>query len=202
MLGFIPAAGAAVKAGSTHESARPARGGVRTAWPTVKRRPGSCRPGRGDGIRDNVHLFVVPYKDPAERRSYNQQYHHDWYLKNRAAQMAQAKQQRKAMKSWLDEIRSGLQCARCPESHPACLDFHHRDATQKEFSVGNALRLGWGKERILAEIAKCVVLCSNCHRKEHWKRRQDKELAALAGVEPAISDLKGRRPEPLDDRAA
>ncbi len=28
---------------------------------------------------------------------------------------------------------------------------------------------GWGKKRIMTEVAKCRVLCSNCHRKFHSK---------------------------------
>jgi hypothetical protein len=57
---------------------------------------------------------------------------------------------------------------RCGESHPATLDFHHRDPNEKDFLLSSAARNGWGKERILREIEKCDVICSNCHRKEHW----------------------------------
>jgi predicted HNH restriction endonuclease len=29
----------------------------------------------------------------------------------------------------------------------------------------------FGTARLLAEIAKCDVLCANCHRKLHWQER-------------------------------
>ena len=47
--------------------------------------------------------------------------------------------------------------------HPAALQFDHIDPTQKEFNVGEAVSNSYGWSRIEAEIAKCRVLCANCH---------------------------------------
>ena len=56
-------------------------------------------------------------------------------------------------------------CARCDETHIACLDFHHSDSDTKEFVIASALNRPW--KDIEAEISKCIILCANCHRKEH-----------------------------------
>lgn len=49
------------------------------------------------------------------------------------------------------------------------LVFHHRDPATKKFQVGQNQ---WGRRRsvILEEIAKCDVLCANCHQIQHYKR--------------------------------
>jgi len=67
-------------------------------------------------------------------------------------------------------------CAQCGfDSHPAALDFNHTHGT-KSFGIGNDPKRKWSD--ILAEIAKCEVLCANCHRihtyenkHNHTKRR-------------------------------
>jgi hypothetical protein len=46
-------------------------------------------------------------------------------------------------------------------------DFHHTDPTIKENGVGDLLRSGWDK--ILSELKKCTLLCSNCHRRRERK---------------------------------
>lgn len=60
-----------------------------------------------------------------------------------------------------------IPCAICGEDHPAVLDFHHVDGAMKSFSINTAVKNGTAKARVIAEIEKCVVLCSNCHRKHH-----------------------------------
>jgi hypothetical protein len=58
---------------------------------------------------------------------------------------------------------AGGGCALCGyDRHLGALQFHHVDPSQKRFaiaSVGTALSL----ERARAEVAKCILLCANCH---------------------------------------
>lgn len=80
--------------------------------------------------------------------------------------MDKAKEQKKALAIWLVELKSNLACEECGENHPATIDFHHLN-----FSLSKAVSSGYGKDLILKEIAKCKVLCSNCHRILHWNSR-------------------------------
>jgi ribosomal protein L44E len=52
------------------------------------------------------------------------------------------------------------------EGPPGIFDFHHRDPGEKEFGIGqNGVPRRW--ESVVAELAKCVMLCANCHREIH-----------------------------------
>lgn len=91
-------------------------------------------------------------------KEYIREYDHQRYLANK---------RRLDMREWVNEIKSKLKCCKCPESEVICLDFHHLDPLEKDINIGDALGRGRSKENILKEIEKCVVLCSNCHRKVH-----------------------------------
>jgi hypothetical protein len=60
-------------------------------------------------------------------------------------------------------------CANCSEADPACLDYHHREDAEKEMTVSEMVTYGYSKEKLRAEMDKCVILCANCHRKEHYQ---------------------------------
>lgn len=49
------------------------------------------------------------------------------------------------------------------------IEFNHRDPTTKEGNLGN-LFVRYGEERLMKEIAKCDVLCANCHRIYTFKK--------------------------------
>ena len=74
---------------------------------------------------------------------------------------------RKRIKDWLCDYKSNLKCEQCSESCSACLDFHHKDPSQKEFGICLGAARAYSIERLKIEIAKCSVLCSNCHKREH-----------------------------------
>lgn len=111
----------------------------------------------------------MPLVDPEKKRRYNQAWNKEFYRKNRKSEIARVKKRKQDLRDWLDDYKKKLSCETCGEKHPACLDFHHKDASQKEFSVGSIKERGWGKDRVLNEIQKCVVVCANCHRKLHAK---------------------------------
>ncbi len=88
------------------------------------------------------------------------------YQRNKKNYLVKAKENKEAYKQWWKEYKDSLYCEECGEDHPATIDFHHEG--DKEIEVSNAIRRGWGKERVMVEVAKCKVLCANCHRKLHW----------------------------------
>lgn len=88
------------------------------------------------------------------------------------AQRPEVRQRRKerfdAIAAEVSEYKLKLGCADCGYAeHPAALDFDHRDPATKEFSVGARTRAASPK-KLWAEIAKCDVVCANCHRVRTW----------------------------------
>lgn len=72
------------------------------------------------------------------------------------------------LKKKLVQMRGG-KCQIC--GYDKCLialDFHHVDESIKEFGLSQRdLTKSW--EKIKAELTKCILVCSNCHREIHAK---------------------------------
>jgi hypothetical protein len=76
-------------------------------------------------------------------------------------------------------------CVDCGESDPVVLEFDHLG--DKAFNIGSSLRdRSW--ESLLAEMAKCEVVCANCHRRRTASRRGSVR-AAVARRQP-VSDVE------------
>jgi hypothetical protein len=77
-------------------------------------------------------------------------------------------------------------CMDCDERDPVVLEFDHlRD---KLFDIGHALACrSWAS--ILSEIAKCDVVCANCHRRRTARRRGNLRMTlAEAAVREEAGD--------------
>lgn len=62
----------------------------------------------------------------------------------------------------------GNKCNDCGKEYPLpCYDFHHVDPTQKEFDPCSGLTKK--RDVFFTELAKCILLCANCHRMRHYK---------------------------------
>lgn len=89
--------------------------------------------------------------------------HKEYYAKNKDKFIKKGKSHKAKTKEYINSFKN-KPCMDCGESYPYyVMDFDHRDPAEKEFNV-SVLRRGWGKDRILAEIQKCDLVCANCHR--------------------------------------
>lgn len=87
------------------------------------------------------------------------------YQHNKATVIANNRARTQRVREMVHQYKAARCCERCDENDPVCLDFHHPG--NKEFSISNGIKNGLGWDRILTEIEQCIILCSNCHRKEH-----------------------------------
>lgn len=102
-----------------------------------------------------------------KKREYNRAY----YQKHKARLQQQIYQRRgdtiERNNVLLDELRK-QPCADCNKTYPAvCMDFDHLPGTEKGYPRKLSLSTwarGVSMKRLEAEIAKCEVVCANCHR--------------------------------------
>jgi hypothetical protein len=122
-----------------------------------------------------LNEFAWRRKHKGQRDNYCQPcraaYHREHYLKNRQKYIDSAAARRRRI---LDERVTFLvehfrenPCADCGEDDVLVLEFDHIE--DKEFPISKGLReKNW--EALLAEMAKCEVVCANCHRRRTARR--------------------------------
>lgn len=71
-------------------------------------------------------------------------------------------------RKWMEDIKKELRCEKCKEDRWWVLDFHHTNPSEKEGGIARFLK-SKGRVKILEEIKKCKILCSNCHRDLHYR---------------------------------
>ncbi len=112
-------------------------------------------------------ILYVPYKDPERQR----QAQRDHYLADKKAYLSRAtiasERNRKILRDAKDKP-----CTDCGIQYPFyVMQFDHLG--DKEFTPSNAGASS--VKRVLAEIAKCEVVCANCHAECTYQRTQSRE---------------------------
>jgi len=86
---------------------------------------------------------------------------------------AYSRRRHSAYAARLAAIKLASGCLDCGyRAHPAALHFDHRPGSQKRFN----LALGWGRtiQAVEDEMAKCDIVCANCHHVRTAERRAKK----------------------------
>lgn len=116
---------------------------------------GSCKACQAESARASYR------RNPQRQRS------------NVAARLAEAR-------SVVDSLKSNP-CTDCGLSFPpVCMDFDHLG--EKFEGIARMVRRGFALNKILAEIAKCELVCANCHRLRTATRGENVAIALRQGV--------------------
>ena len=118
----------------------------------------------------------MPYKDESVRKAKHAEYSRKYYEANKEKVLANVKVNRAVGKARWDTFKRTLKCTQCGFNHPAALDFHHVDPSEKENLVSKLVSNGCFAAA-MEEVQKCIVLCANCHRVHHAQEQalQSKE---------------------------
>ena len=79
-------------------------------------------------------------------------------------------------RAYIHAVKTAVGCEMCGyNAHPAALEFDHIDPTTKKHSIGREL-ISLSMKKLKEEIAKCRVLCANCHQIHTYEQVQSKSL--------------------------
>lgn len=104
---------------------------------------------------------------PRKDNEKNKEYQREWYKKNKQEQIRRNKiiQAKKAL--FIREYKQNNPCIKCGEKDIRCLQFHHINPNTKILEICKLVKNNVSLEKIINEVSKCVILCANCHFKEH-----------------------------------
>lgn len=96
------------------------------------------------------------------------EYYAAWHQANRDRRMPLIKERKRKhkeeMRVWVRDLKSTTPCADCQLLFPYyVMDFDHV-TDDKEKAISVAMNQGWSKSKLEEEIAKCELVCANCHR--------------------------------------
>lgn len=120
----------------------------------------------------SISDFSIKIKDrhlySSECKDCHKIYRQSYYQKNKHSEINRIKERKNEIKEHVRALKLDMFCNRCGENHPAVLQFHHKDSSEKDFGIAEAVAKGLSIKKIEEEMTKCEVLCANCHFKAHY----------------------------------
>ena len=107
----------------------------------------------------------MPYKDIAKRRASHRKY----YRNNKQLYRQKNIRRKSDLVNFVIALKQ-KPCMDCGVQYPHyVMDFDHRDRKTKLTSINRMINFhSYSKDKILEEIKKCDLVCSNCHRERTY----------------------------------
>jgi hypothetical protein len=106
----------------------------------------------------------MSHKDSKVRSDYYKQ----WYQENRSDEIKRARSNQNYLRQFI-QTKKDVPCKDCGIKYPYyIMAFDH--VRGKKLGNLSRMHVMFGKVQILKEIAKCDVVCANCHAARTWKR--------------------------------
>jgi hypothetical protein len=148
--------------------------------------PASHRRTLGASMKDKAYWAMTPAQREARKekmREYARNHRPEQALRDRRRKVAVSKHitnnpKQGKIKQYIATIKCDLgECTDCglpcEEWNHCMFAFDHLDPTLKSFALSRAYKIaGMTRERIDNEIAKCELVCHNCHAFRTWIERQ------------------------------
>jgi hypothetical protein len=97
-------------------------------------------------------------------------YSKEHYEKNRAERLKQNRQYKLASRQRVWDLKDNQPCADCGKKYPHyIMEFDHVRGKK----ISDVSQMYWSPDdgkKVLKEIAKCDLVCANCHRERTWAR--------------------------------
>jgi hypothetical protein len=105
-------------------------------------------------------------------------YDHDYNLRNHRRWAEQKLAWQQSRGAWLREMKTGKTCTDCGGTFPPeAMEWDHLPGTIKLGAISNKIRT-WSRKLIFEELAKCELVCANCHAIRTYRRLRE----AMTGV--------------------
>ena len=100
------------------------------------------------------------------------QYNAAYYRTHRASEIQRVRSRQRATLEFLRDLRR-RPCSDCGQTFPPwVMDFDHRDPCDKSFPHTTGRALLKSRAALMLEIAKCDVVCANCHAFRTYRQMQ------------------------------
>lgn len=106
-----------------------------------------------------------------DRKEYRAKYIREHYQKNKQYYLDKAAKRQKEI-ILLVRRHKEKPCTDCNTEYPYyVMQYDHLGIEDKVINLSMIHNKGWSDAKILAEIAKCEVVCANCHAIRTFKRK-------------------------------
>lgn len=129
---------------------------------------------RCDVCREAWRLYYHErkYRYIQQRKNHSKKLWASLSLEEKNKQREARKRRRRSILKAIQDLKEENPCLDCEEYYPYfVMDYHHRDPETKERCIATMVQRGVRLDKILQEIDKCDLLCSNCHRLREFYAR-------------------------------